>query len=125
MSGKYGYTKRVSSKRKFKKLKHEMLFKSDFPDVFIKMKGIGYDEKKALEKVKEISTPLGRLIQRYELNVNKPGVAAISLDDIRRTSKVDDWIEDMVEQGLLKDKGSSLMFPADAMLGRYLVNEWE
>ena len=89
------------------------------------MKGIGYDEKKALEKVKEISTPLGRLIQRYELNVNKPGVAAISLDDIRRTSKVDDWIEDMVEQGLLKDKGSSLMFPADAMLGRYLVNEWE
>jgi len=120
MVGKYGYKKRISAKRKLKKLKREELLRRDVPDLYFKMVGRGYEKEKAIEKVKNATTPLERLIQRYETNVKKPGVIAISLDGIKRTSKVDDWIEDMVEQGLLKDKGTSLVYPINPMLGRHM-----
>jgi hypothetical protein len=114
--------------RLMKKMAQEELLIRQYPDRYQHYRSIGYPKGKAIElmkrelkykKTKKGTKTLEKLKRRYQLNVERPGVMAISIQDINRTKAVDHWIEHMEEEGAIIDMGQTLKFSPNPALGRY------
>jgi len=92
-------------------------------DKYNKLISVDFSKEEAIKRIKKDAsmTSLDKLIYRYEAYKNQPGVAAISLQGIRRTAKIDNWIKDMVDKDLLIDKKYSLYYPPNPKLKRYKI----
>ena len=92
-------------------------------DKYNKLLSVGFSKEEAIKRIKKDAsmTSLDKLVYRYEAYKNQPGVTSISLQGIRRTAKIDNWIKDMVDKGLLIDKKYSLYYPPNPKLKRYKI----
>jgi len=101
-----------------KKRQKEETFIRNYPSLYRRYIGRGFTHQKAVyymkkelsKKAKTGTKTLEKLKTRYDINLNKPGVVAISLQDIKRTKAVEDWVNDMVKDGKVIDKGYQLEF---------------
>jgi len=121
----------VNSKKKkklMKKRQKEEQFIRNNPDLYMAYRNRGFGHEKAVyymkkelsqKKVKKGTKTLEKLKGRYQMNVERPGIQAISLEDIERTKAVDDWINNMTQKGAIVDMGYQLKFPKNEKLGRY------
>jgi hypothetical protein len=124
MTNKVGYKRRVAKKTKLKKLAKQEAFYRDFTDDIAEWQKKGFSKEQAIQQTKGEVTAIDRLVQRYKNSVNVPGVIGISLQGIRRTKKVEGWIDDMEKKGMLMEKAGSLIFPPNPSLKRPGVH-WE
>lgn len=106
----------------------EQTFIRNHPNLYIKYRNQSWSHDKAIMyakrelsqiKVKKGTKSLEKLKHRYQINVQKPGIQSISIEDIPRTKAVDIWIQDRVYKGDIIDMGYQLKFPRDESLRRY------
>jgi len=122
------YVSPKKKKRLVKKQLRDEQFLRTHTDIYVKYRNRGYSHNKAVElarkevsqtKTKKGTKTLQKLQRQYQISVSRPGVSAISLQGVRRTKAVDNWISNLEAQGEIIDEGYKLKFPKNVELGRY------
>jgi len=115
------FGKRTDKKRLHKRYISDYQLIHRHLDKYNQLQAIGFTETEALKKIKEDAamTSIDKLQFRYDSNKTKAGITSISLQGIKRTAQVNNWIADKVEKDKLIDRQFSLYFPADPELKRY------
>jgi len=125
---KVPYIKASKRKRLQKKLQKDEQLARNNPDLYTNYRSKGYTHSQAIQQIKKTlsqtkakrgTKSLMKLQQRYQLGAQKPGVTAISIEDIKRTKAVQNWIDEKVQEGQIIDVGYKLKFPKNEEIMRY------
>jgi len=108
--------KRISKKVRLNRQLKERQLISQNQSLYNKLKAVGYTHQQAIAKIKTTTsnTSLEKLKKMYQKNVKQPGVVGISMQGIRRTKEV----ENFIKQKQLIDRGYVLFFLPDKKLER-------